>query len=421
MIRDALAAGADVYDLRGITDTLDPEDSHVGLIQFKVGTGGQAVEYAGEWDLPLNRVLYRAFDLYMRRPMSLTLHVDGERWRSHLRAVAEANPGLTPVCKGNGYGFTLARLARRAEWLGVDTIAVGTYAELPHVASRFPGDLLVLTPWRPFWAPVAPAPDDRLARRVVHTLGRTDDVAALLGAQPAARFVLERLTSMVRHGLSAADLRRASSMLGAHPQARLEGVALHLPLARGSHLREVRRLMEDVVAADLPTRTVWISHLTASESATLRAEFPDYTVRPRTGTGLWLGDREALRVTSTVQDVHPLARGEAFGYRGRAARGAGHLVVVTGGTAHGIGLAAPTGGASLRDRAATVARGGLDAAGVVRSPFSIGGRQRLFAEPPHMQASMLFLPAGAAVPAVGDEVDVRVRFTTTTFDQVLIS
>ena len=67
MIRDALAAGADVYDLRGITDTLDPDDSHVGLIQFKVGTGGEAVEYAGEWDLPINRPLYRAFALYMKR------------------------------------------------------------------------------------------------------------------------------------------------------------------------------------------------------------------------------------------------------------------------------------------------------------------------------------------------------------------
>ncbi len=67
MVRDALAAGAHVYDLRGITDTLDPEDPHVGLIQFKVGTGGEAVEHVGEWDLPINRVLYRAFDLYLRR------------------------------------------------------------------------------------------------------------------------------------------------------------------------------------------------------------------------------------------------------------------------------------------------------------------------------------------------------------------
>jgi vancomycin resistance protein VanK len=67
MITDALAAGADVYDLRGITDTLDSSDPHIGLIQFKVGTGGQAVEYVGEWDLPLNRPLYKAFRLYLAR------------------------------------------------------------------------------------------------------------------------------------------------------------------------------------------------------------------------------------------------------------------------------------------------------------------------------------------------------------------
>lgn len=67
MIRDAVAAGAAVYDLRGITETLDTDDSHVGLIQFKVGTGGEAVEYAGEWDLPINRALYKAFQVYLAR------------------------------------------------------------------------------------------------------------------------------------------------------------------------------------------------------------------------------------------------------------------------------------------------------------------------------------------------------------------
>jgi lipid II:glycine glycyltransferase (peptidoglycan interpeptide bridge formation enzyme) len=67
MIRDSLAVGADVYDLRGITDTLDPEDAHVGLIQFKVGTGGEAVENAGEWDLPLSPLVYKAFSVYMAR------------------------------------------------------------------------------------------------------------------------------------------------------------------------------------------------------------------------------------------------------------------------------------------------------------------------------------------------------------------
>ncbi|MEO7421291.1 MAG: peptidoglycan bridge formation glycyltransferase FemA/FemB family protein, partial [Ornithinibacter sp.] len=61
------AAGAHIYDLRGITATLDADDGHVGLIQFKVGTGGEAVEYAGEWDLALNRPIYKAFELYMKR------------------------------------------------------------------------------------------------------------------------------------------------------------------------------------------------------------------------------------------------------------------------------------------------------------------------------------------------------------------
>jgi lipid II:glycine glycyltransferase (peptidoglycan interpeptide bridge formation enzyme) len=67
MITDALEAGATVYDLRGITEGLEADDPHLGLIQFKVGTGGEAVEYVGEWDLPLNHLLYKAFDLYMKR------------------------------------------------------------------------------------------------------------------------------------------------------------------------------------------------------------------------------------------------------------------------------------------------------------------------------------------------------------------
>ena len=115
--------------------------------------------------------------------MSLTLHVDGARWRAHLDAVATANPGLTPVVKGNGYGLTLPRLARRAGWLrdqghDLDTIAVGTYSELETVASRFDGDLLVLTPWRPFGPELEL--DVALERRVVHTVGRLEDLVALL-------------------------------------------------------------------------------------------------------------------------------------------------------------------------------------------------------------------------------------------------
>lgn len=304
--------------------------------------------------------------------MSLTLTVDGERWRHHLRGTAERHPGLVPVAKGNGYGFTLARLARRAQWLSeqglhpttADTVAVGTYAELPHVADRYAGSLLVLTPWRPFGPAVEATGDAKLVRRLVHTVSREQDLHDLLERRPDARFVLERATSMQRHGLAARELWSAAAALRGRG-ARLEGVALHLPLGQGRHVGEVDRLLTDVVGAGLPdgpgARTVWVSHLSEAELAELGHRWPDFTFRPRTGD---LG---------------------------------------------------------LRGRAGTLARGGLDALGFVRSPYSVDGSQRLFAEPPHMQASMLFVPSGARVPAVGEEIDVRVRYTATTFDRVEVS
>jgi len=67
MLCDAHAAGATVYDLRGITETLDPNDELFGLIQFKLGTGGEAVEYLGEWDYAINPILFKAFQVYLAR------------------------------------------------------------------------------------------------------------------------------------------------------------------------------------------------------------------------------------------------------------------------------------------------------------------------------------------------------------------
>src|SRR5680860_708257 len=107
------------------------------------------------------------------RGMGLTLYVDGDRWRAHLTATLASHPGLVPVVKGNGYGFGICRLARKAGWLGVDTLAVGTYQEAAEVAPRFGGSILVLTPWRPS-DPAAVFSD-----RVMHTVGRLDDLERL--------------------------------------------------------------------------------------------------------------------------------------------------------------------------------------------------------------------------------------------------
>ncbi len=119
-------------------------------------------------------------------------------------------------------------------------------------------------------------------------------------------------------------------------------------------------------------------------------------------------------------DLHHVSRGERVGYRQRPVPRDGYLLVIAGGTSHGLGLEAPraTGGAVQRGK--TLAKGGLEAAGYALSPFTIDGKQRWFAEPPHMQASLVFLPDKARPPAVGDTVSAAVRYTTATFDAITL-
>lgn len=351
--------------------------------------------------------------------MSLSLYVDGDRWRAHLRAVTDAHPGIVPVAKGNGYGFGVPRLARRAEWLGTDQMAVGTYDEAPEALKRFPGDVLVLSPWRPF----SRAPQDR---RLVHTVGRVEDVKALAATSERGdrpRVLLEGLTSMSRHGLTPEQLR-GLDLSGLS----VEGLALHLPMPTGraaggdgaGHVAETERWLDVARDAGVGDR-LYVSHLSDTEIADLGGRHPGLRLRPRIGTALWLGDRAALSPRATVLDVHSVAAGDRVGYRQRRLPRGGHVLVVSGGTAHGVGLEAPTAATSVRSRAVAAARGTLDAAGLALSPFRVGGRQRWFVEPPHMQVSMLFVPAGVGVPAVGDEIGLDVRFTTTHFDRVVIS
>ena len=352
--------------------------------------------------------------------MALTLEVDGPRWRAHLRSTVDALPDIVAVAKGNGYGFGVGRLARRCEWLGIDTVAVGTYEDVPEVLSRFSGGVLVMAPWRPHMRTEMQAeghPAQEYRRRVVHTLGRVSDLQQLAAEEPGARVVVEGLTSMCRHGMPAGDLVAAAR---ACARLRLEGLALHLPMA-GDRLAEARSWTAALESSKLDTRTVWVSHLSADDLAALRNERPRLRVRPRVGTGLWLGDRSALCVRSTVLDVHAVRRGQRVGYRQRPLSRAGHLLVMSGGTAHGIGLEAPTSASTTRQRAVALARGGLDAAGMALSPFTVAGSRRWFVEPPHMQVSMLLLPSAVPPPEIGDSAGVEVRFTTTTFDAVRIS
>ncbi|GAA3520002.1 alanine racemase [Aeromicrobium panaciterrae] len=342
--------------------------------------------------------------------VSFELRVDAARWRRGLRALTEHTPGIVPVIKGNGYGFGRDLLAAEAADLGVSAIAVGTYAEVPSALKAFPGDVMVLSPWRPFDGDVV------YDARLIHTVGRVEDIAALAADHSDSRVIIEGETSMSRHGFDRHELAAAVAALG---ELQVEGFAIHLPMT-GHNLAEAESWAAALAASQVETTTFFVSHLTPDELATIRERRPHLDVRPRIGTSLWLGDLGALSVRATVLDRHQLARGEKVGYRQRSMPRDGHLLIIAGGTSHGIGLEAPKASAGAIQRGKSLAKGGLEAAGFSLSPFTIDGKQRWFAEPPHMQASMVFLPASAAVPEVGDSVEVAVRFTTATFDAVTL-
>jgi alanine racemase len=340
----------------------------------------------------------------------LTLQIDADRWRAHQRAFIAGATRIVPVTKGNGYSFGNSVLAAEAATLGVDTIAVGTYEEVAAATGPFPGDVLVLSPWRPTL-------DVDLVdeSRVVHTVSRLTDLRDLAESDRRPRVVVEVLTSMCRHGIATTEIGQAVSLLD---QVRFEGWALHLPLA-GDRLAQARDLARLFVATSgSEGHRLWLSHLDRSDAATLAAE-TSADVRLRVGTALWLGDRSAYRARASVLDVHAVRRGQPYGYRQRRASRDGVLLVVAGGTAHGIALEAPRPAASLRQRAVSVGTGALEALGRALSPYHVAGKRRWFAEPPHMQCSLIWLPPGTDPPAVGDEIDVDVRFTTTTFDRIV--
>jgi hypothetical protein len=390
-----------------------------------------------------------------------------------------AGPGasdLVPVAKGNGYGLGNARLAREAARLGVDTLAVGTVHELADVAAAFPGDLLVLNPVEPTDTVAAAAWEEAMvapwAGRVLQTVASAAGLqAALAGASPArpARVVVEGLTSMERFGWEPDELRAVASG-GAVRDALdagdlvIEGLALHLPLSQpdpahpaipgarwhdvavepalppgatgrvGEVLRWHRGwlpLLGDLQAGTggtVPQQRIsglsraaalWLSHLDDAELRTVRDAVAGAPVRLRAGTRLWLGDRDSLAAYGTVLATHDVQRGRRAGYRQRRAPRDGTLVVVAGGTAHGVALSAPTPAASARQRVVAAGTGMLDAGGRALSPFTVAGRQRWFAEPPHMQVSLVRLPAGVAPPAVGEQVRCDLRLTTASFDRIL--
>ena len=348
----------------------------------------------------------------------LTLRLDRVRWSEHLRSVATGTPGLVPVIKGHGYGYGIGWLADQAADLGVDTVAVGMVTEVAAVRDRFPGSIVVLNPFDPR-SPLA----RELAQdpRVITTVSRLDDLLGLAQGEGRPRVVVEVLTSMRRHGLGVTDL---PAVAGCGDGVDVQGWTVHLPLRAVGRLAEADRLGRAALA--VVAAPLWLSHLPVTDAVGLAGRLAaagadPVPLRLRVGTRLWLGDPSSRTTTASVLDVHPVRRGQRTGYRQRVCPADGWVVVVAGGTSHGVGMEAPTAAVSVRQRATALATGSLAAAGLALSPFTVNGKKRWFLEPPHMQSSLIFLPSSENPPAVGAEVPVELRLTTAVVDQILLS
>jgi alanine racemase len=281
---------------------------------------------------------------------------------------------IVPVIKGSGYGLGQRALVEEASRLDLGTIAVGTVFELGEMLDSYSGEIIVLQPFEVRDKAAADAWHflaDR-GHRVIRTISSTEALLALADGPGPVRVILEGRTSMQRFGFTHDELLAAladSRVRAALVEGRilLRGLALHLPIAQPAdeisprgvesstgRVRETLRWGGNW-AAELEhiggpeAACLWVSHLDDSELGAVVRSCSTLSVRPRIGTRLWL-DRTSLKARGTVLAVHPLPNGTHVGYRQRSGPRDGTLVVVSGGTSHGIGLSAPSPASSVRQQ-----------------------------------------------------------------------
>ena len=374
--------------------------------------------------------------------MTFSLNVDAVMFRAHLASVRDEihslGAQLTPVIKGNGYGFGRQPLARESTLLDLKRVAVGTVWELAQALAEFAGEVHVLEPFNS-QDKMAVAEWQRLAaqhaNRIIATIA-TDDLASAHNVG-ICNVMLDALTSLSRFGLTTHDMNHA--MRAIPTGVTIQGLALHLPIADSS-IEHTAVLDVDASATNLLATGrqlevhswlltyrelastyalplhVSLSHLSHDELKTLAHQHPEFTFELRLGTSLWLGAPQALTVTGEVLAIHDVSRNQRVGYRQVRSERAQRLLVVSGGTAHGVALAAPSLRNSLRTKGIALVESLNEIRGKVRSPFSLNGFGLPFAEPPHMHVSLLWCSDVSV--KVGDQLTCNVRNTTAQFDVV---
>jgi alanine racemase len=377
--------------------------------------------------------------------MTFTLKIDATKLRAHLVSVmnsyATAGAELVPVIKGNGYGFGRDVLASEASRLGCHRIAIGTVWELGQTLADFAGEVLVLEPFNSSDESAVAQWRSHLehnANRIIVTV--SDQDLASVRAAGAKNIYLEGKTSLSRFGLLPFDMQSLTNF----NDLKVLGLSLHLPIVQlaskvdatteisaafdGAELSQSMTeawnwivLFEELSNKYSLPKHISLSHVSDKQVRSLKNMMQSYNfnleIEVRAGTKLWLGEPSALQACGTVLQIHEITHRQTVGYQQIDSGSNKRLIVVSGGTAHGVAMAAPSNAGSLRKKGVAIAEGFSQAIGKVRSPFSYKSKNLDFVEPPHMQVSMLWSNDMSIV--VGDELNCNVRNTTSNFDCVL--
>jgi alanine racemase len=377
--------------------------------------------------------------------MTFSLTVDSAKFRGHQVSVmnnyAAAGAELVPVIKGNGYGFGRRLLAQEASRLGCNRIAIGTVWELGQTLADFSGEILVLEPFNSADESAVAQWQAHLehnAARIIVTVSNVD--MAGVRSAGAKNIYLEGKTSLSRFGILHHDMQSITNF----NDLNVLGLSLHLPIVQPASkvdaTTEISSAFDGATLSQTMTETWnWIvlyqelatksslpkhlslSHISEDQVKSLKKMMQSYNfdlaIEVRVGTKLWLGEPSALQAVGTVLQIHEITHKQTVGYQQTETGNNKRLIVVSGGTAHGVAMAAPSNASSLRKKGVAIAEGFSQAIGKVRSPFSYKGKNLDFVEPPHMQVSMLWSDDMSI--AIGDELNCNVRNTTSNFDRVL--
>lgn len=380
--------------------------------------------------------------------MTFSLTIDRKLFNKHLSATLEkfekSGASVTPVIKGNGYGFGRRFLANEASALGIKRIAVGTVYELDQALTDFGDEILVLEPFNPQDSVAVSAWEKAMqlgAHRVIATIsGPHFAQASRVGIKKA---FIEGKTSLHRFGVSAAEV--LTLLNTDHSNISVLGLSLHLPIADPVNVKPAQlETSSNLNAKNTSCRVIEISswlnvftevfeklnlplHLSVSHvdpkdieqlAKISKERNQNISLEVRLGTSLWLGEPKALEVTGTVLEIHEFTGDhEHVGYRQVDSHVNARLLIVSGGTAHGVALAAPTHRSSPKAKTIAIAQGFSEALGKVRSPYKLNGKNLPFAEPPHMHVSLLWCEDKKV--EVGDQLTCTIRNTTANFDQIV--